>query len=239
MRTRQAAHFRPLEARERRHRQSELRALERAKKNASCVSAYLLSSSNHHDHRKEEDEESDCDDDCSSTNTSSEGIATQYACNNETWHYTLLVLHFYTGNSPSSNGSKQEDDDDDDDSETEWEKKFRPLKLPPTLVFPPLPLCFAGTVDTRDKEDVPDEFRSQYPPNSHPILRRRYFVFTNDRRRGEDYSLDSDDIVRNPRKDEPDAAEYDRPQRGEILEDPLRDFVDNKVSNFMKEIFDS
>ena len=108
------------------------------------------------------------------------------------------------------------------------------MELPKELVIEPLPRKFASNVDTRIRPDYPEESLEHYSPNNHPVTRRRYFVYTNDRMRDPSYNLSEDKIVRNPERSSEVLAEeavdelLDKPLT-EILEDPVREFVDNKV----------
>lgn len=141
-------------------------------------------------------------------------------------------------------GSDEEGDDEGDegdfedfvasDSDDDWEERFKPMKMPKELVFEPLPLRFATDVDTRIKPDIPPNSREQYNPNNHPITRRRYFVYCNDRMKEESYNLNEDNIIRNPeRSDESIIHEeveemLDNPPT-DILEESIREYIDNKV----------
>lgn len=136
----------------------------------------------------------------------------------------------------SEQSGRANDNDGDDadvdssDSETEWEKAFKPLKLPDSLKFEPLPLRFACNVDTRVREDVPQVSRDLYDPNYHPLLRRRYFIYANDRTRSADYNLNGDDIIPNPSSmDRNEADDLREKDPCEVLEDPMREFIDCKV----------
>ena len=114
----------------------------------------------------------------------------------------------------------------------EWEKGFKPLKLPKQLVIKPLPKRMATSVNTSNKERVPQETRDSYGPNDHPLSRRRYFVYTDDRmREGSSYNLSNDDIIPNPNRKVADVNVDEVLQEArEVLEDAERELIDNKVS---------
>lgn len=142
----------------------------------------------------------------------------------------------------SSDGPSRDGDDDgefdfeekdqDSGSETEWEKNFHPVKLPESLNFPPLPSRYADNVDSRIKEDVPFESREQYGANSHPLMRRRYFVYKDDRMKGGEYNLEKDDITPNyQRAGRTEADDIFEKDADDVLEDPIKEFADCRVRN--------
>lgn len=168
---------------------------------------------------------------------------------NDIISYLLYFIFLAGGSFITSTSGDLDDSDDDDDgkneddgeihvhsfenceevvtgNQTEWEKTFKPMKLPKELVFEPLPLRFATNVDTRVKPDVPPDSMDRYKPNCHPITRRRYFVYCNDRMKKDSYNLHLDNVVHNPRK----RLAEEVPAMGEILEEPTREYIDNKVT---------
>lgn len=92
-------------------------------------------------------------------------------------------------------------------------------------MFEPLPLRFATNVDTRIKPSVQASSEDQCYPNGHPITRRRYFVYCNDRMKQDSYQLKKEKIVLNT----VDVEVSNEEATGDILGKPVKEFRDNKV----------
>lgn len=154
--------------------------------------------------------------------------------------YSLAGGSFITSNTGALDDSDDESSDDDDtgdtgdidddyyeerdfqdydvvtdgDSKADWEKKFNAMIMSEDE---PLPLRFATNVDTRIKSNVQTDSG------------RRYFIYSNDRMKEDLYNLEQDNIVRNPEEVcEVEEMLDDTPT--EIPEEPIREYIDNKVS---------